>query len=52
MKVKVIKGFIDKNTKKPYGTGDELECSEKRFSELHGFVEIIKADNTKIKKEQ
>lgn len=34
MKCKVIKGFIDKESKKPVEAGDEYECSESRFKEI------------------
>lgn len=34
MKCKVVKGFIDKETKKPYDAGDEFECSRTRFDEI------------------
>lgn len=34
MKCKVIKGFIDKETKKPYEVGAEFECTEDRFKEI------------------
>lgn len=34
MKCKVIKGFIDKESKKPVEAGKEFECTEKRFEEI------------------
>lgn len=47
MKVKVIKKFKDKNTKKIHNVGDELKISKERFSEIESighFVEEIKAN--------
>lgn len=34
MKCKVLKGFIDKKTGKPYDAGSDFECSESRFKEI------------------
>lgn len=45
MKVKVIKKFIDKETKKLRPVGSEFECSESRFKEIQSvgnFVEVVK----------
>lgn len=34
MKCKVIKGFIDKESKKPVEANKEFECTEERFKEI------------------
>lgn len=34
MKVKVMKGFLDKHTNKPHEFGDEFECTEERLAEI------------------
>lgn len=34
MKCKVIKGFIDKETNKPYDANKTFECDKKRFNEI------------------
>ena len=43
MNVKVIKKFKDKNTSEIHEINDILEVTEKRFAELKGFVEEVKA---------
>lgn len=45
MNVKVLKKFKDKNTSKIYEINDVLEVTEKRFAELKGFVEEVKAES-------
>lgn len=35
MKCKVLKGFIDKNTDKPYEYGSLYECEKTRFDEIN-----------------
>lgn len=45
MKVKVIKEFVDKHTKKLNKVGDSFECSETRYKEIQragSFVELVK----------
>lgn len=34
MKANVIMPFTDRETKKTYNTGAEIECTEKRFAEI------------------
>ena len=54
MKVKVIRMFLDKETKKLHRAGDVIEISKRRYQEINGtalgvFVEEIK-DTKKTKK--
>lgn len=42
MKVKVVSIFTDKNTKKTYRLGDEIEVTKDRYKEIKSYVEIIK----------
>lgn len=44
MNVKVIKRFKDKNTSEIHEINDVFEVTEKRFGELKGFVEEVKAE--------
>lgn len=44
MNVKVIKKYKDKNTSEIHEINEILEVTEKRFAELKGFVEEIKAE--------
>lgn len=44
MNVKVIKKYKDKNTSEIHEVNDVLEVTEKRFAELKGFVEEVKAE--------
>lgn len=49
MKVKVIKKFRDKETKKIHAVGEELTITKKRFVEIQkvgNFVTEITGDNT------
>lgn len=49
MKVKVVKRFVDKNTKEIREVGKVHEYSDKRAKELidGGYAEKAKAENTK-----
>ena len=46
MKVKVIKAFIDKNTRQSHNAGTMYECDKERakFLASKGFVELGKSD--------
>lgn len=43
MKVKCIKSYIDKNTKKVVKVGDVFEVDDKRFNEIKKYVEEVTA---------
>lgn len=49
MKVKVVKKFIDKNTKELHEVGSSFSCDENRFKELQGYVEEVKESVKKVK---
>ena len=45
MKCKVLKGFIDKNTDKPYEYGSLYECEKSRFDEINSkgnYLAVLK----------
>lgn len=45
MKYRVLKGFIDKNTDKPYEYGSLYECEESRFDEINSkgnYLAVLK----------
>lgn len=51
MKCKVLKGFIDKETKKPYEVGADFECTEDRFKEIQSNgMYLSKVDEKNAKK--
>lgn len=43
MKYKVVKRFIDKNTKKLHEKGSFYDCSEKRFAEIEKQGKFLEA---------
>ncbi len=50
MKVKVIKKFLDANTKELHTVGEELEVTNERYKEIckvGNFVEVIKKTTRK-----
>jgi len=53
MKVKVIKDFRDKYTKKLHKTGEELEITKERYEEInstaHGIL-VEKVEGNKVQK--
>lgn len=56
MKVKVIKKFIDKHTKKVHKVGDFLNIDEKRYEEIksvdEGLVEVVVENATPTEKKK
>lgn len=54
MKVKVIKKFVDKHTKKVHKVDEIFECSEARLSEIQkagSFVEPVLPEKKETKKD-
>ena len=57
MKAKVVKQFIDKNTKELRKVNEELTMSKERYQEINGtsrgtFVEEIKEEKTEEKTDE
>lgn len=53
MKAKVIMPFKDKETNKLYNTGDVIDCTPVRYSEIRkagNYVEELKAEPVKEEK--
>lgn len=54
MKVKVLNGFIDKETEVLYEPGTFIDVTESRLKEIQAagnFVEVVKSTKTKKKAE-
>lgn len=46
MKVKVRMPFIDKDTKKVHNTNEVFNCTDKRYSEIKKYVDVIEQPQT------
>lgn len=54
MKVRVIKAFVDKHTKKVHKVNEVFECSDERLSEIQkagSFVEPVLPEKKEVKKD-
>mgnify|MGYP003308342336 CR=1 FL=1 len=53
MKVKVLKCYVDKYTKKFYNVGEETEITKERYNEIQGkgnFVQVLEETSKKATK--